>query len=110
MSSIIRGNDGFDSAGGNAVKAHVTFSGTTMTIESHFNVASLVDRGVGLYTVNLTTPIVDASYAVTGTSGGATWASTDHATVTKTTSQFGVTCRSTAALIDSGYISVVVIR
>lgn len=65
MPSVIRGSDGFDSAGGNAVKAWVNFNGTgTVAIRASFNVSSITDNGVGDYTVNFTTALADANYAV----------------------------------------------
>jgi hypothetical protein len=47
-------------------KAWVNFNGTgTVTIRAALNVSSLTDNGVGDYTVNFTTAIVDANYATT---------------------------------------------
>jgi hypothetical protein len=64
MASTIRGNDNFDTAGGNAVKAWVNFNGTgTVAIRASYNVSSITDGGVGLYTVNFTTAMPDANYA-----------------------------------------------
>lgn len=52
------------------VKAWVNFSGTgTVTIRASFNVSSVTDNGVGDYTVNFTTPLADANYAITGSCG-----------------------------------------
>lgn len=63
MASIIRGNDNFDSAGGNAVKAWVNFNGTgTVAIRSQYNVSSITDIGAGKYTVNFITAMPDANY------------------------------------------------
>lgn len=70
MPSYIRGNDNFDTAGGNAVKAWVNFNGTgTVAIRASYNVTSITDNGTGDYTVNFTTAMPDANYAsaVTGT-------------------------------------------
>ena len=68
---------GADQASGLA-KAWVNFNGTFATspftianngIRASFNVSSIVDNGIGDYTVTFTTPMVDANYAVnvTGT-------------------------------------------
>lgn len=66
MPSYIRGSDNFDSTGGNAVKAWVNFNGTgTVAIRASFNVSSITDNGTGDYTVNFTTAMTDAHYAVT---------------------------------------------
>ena len=46
-------------------KAWVNFNGTgTVAIRASFNVSSITDNGTGDYTVNLTTALVDANYAV----------------------------------------------
>ena len=66
MASIIRGSDNFDTAGGNAVKAWVNFNGTgTVAIRASYNVSSITDNGTGDYTVNFTTAMPDANYAIT---------------------------------------------
>ena len=48
-----------------ACRAWVNFNGTnTVAIRASGNVSSITDDGVGLYTVNLTTPMPDAGYCV----------------------------------------------
>ena len=50
-----------------AAKAWVNFNGTnTVAIRAQFNVSSITDNGTGDYTVNFTTALADANYAVTG--------------------------------------------
>jgi hypothetical protein len=45
-------------------KAFVNFNGTgTVAIRASFNVSSITDNGVGDYTVNFTTALVDANYS-----------------------------------------------
>jgi hypothetical protein len=52
-------------------RAWVNFNGTgTVAIRASGNVTSITDGGVGTYTVNLTTAMPDANYAVTGTRVG----------------------------------------
>jgi len=52
-----------------ACRAWVNFNGTgTVAIRASGNVSSITDNGVGDYTVNFTTAMVDANYAVAGTS------------------------------------------
>ena len=47
-------------------KAWVNFNGTgTVAIRRAFNVSSVTDNGTGDYTVNFTTAMADANYAVT---------------------------------------------
>jgi hypothetical protein len=49
-------------------KAWVNFNGTsTVAIRGSYNVSSITDNGVGDYTVNFTTALVDANYAVSTT-------------------------------------------
>lgn len=48
-----------------SAKAWVNFNGTgTVAIRAAFNVASITDNGVGLYTVNFTNAMTDANYSV----------------------------------------------
>jgi hypothetical protein len=52
-------------------KAWVNFNGTgTVAIRASGNVSSITDRGTGQYTVNFTTAMPDANYAVNATLGG----------------------------------------
>jgi len=49
-------------------RAWVNFNGTgTVAIRASGNVTSITDNGTGDYTVNFTTAMTDANYAVTGT-------------------------------------------
>ena len=46
-------------------KAWVNFNGTgTVAIRDDFNVSSITDNGTGLYSVNFTTAMANANYAV----------------------------------------------
>jgi hypothetical protein len=54
--------------GGMLCRAWVNFNGTgTVAIRASYNVSSITDNGTGDYTLNFTTAMVDANYAVTGT-------------------------------------------
>ena len=47
-----------------ACRAWVNFNGTgTVAIRASGNVSSITDNGVGCYTVNFTTPMVDGNYS-----------------------------------------------
>jgi hypothetical protein len=69
-----------DSAGtqiGTFCRAWVNFNGTTnvggfCTIRASFNVTTVADNGTGDYTINFTTAMPDANYAVVGTAQGST--------------------------------------
>ena len=51
-----------------AAKAWVNFNGTgTVAIRASFNVTSITDNGTGDYTVNFTSALPDANYAVNAT-------------------------------------------
>ena len=77
MPSTIRGSDNFDTAGGNAVKAWVNFNGTgTPAIRAAYNVTSITDNGTGDYTLNFTTALPDANYAVAGSLTRSGWPQT----------------------------------
>lgn len=73
MTTILRGSDNFDTAGGNAVKAWVNFNGVgTVAIWAAFNISSITDNGVGDYTINFTNAFNNSNYAVIGTVGAIT--------------------------------------
>jgi len=58
--------------GGQLCKAWVNFNGTsTVAIRASYNVSSITDNGATDYTVNFTTAMADANYAVAATAGGA---------------------------------------
>ena len=51
-------------------RAWVNFNGTgTVAIRASGNVSSITDNGTGDYTVNFTTAMPDANYAISGMSG-----------------------------------------
>lgn len=55
-----------------ACRAWVNFNGTgTVAIRASGNVSSITDNGTGDYTVNFTTAMPDANYAVVASSGDA---------------------------------------
>ena len=61
-------NDGNSVQIGTLCRAWVNFNGTgTVAIRASFNVSSITDNGTGDYTVNFTTALADANYAVVGT-------------------------------------------
>jgi hypothetical protein len=91
-------------------KAWVSFNGTgTVAINSSRNVSSITDGGVGIFTVNFTTAMADANYAVLfgGNVGGSI--RTDPAD--KTTTGVKVSTYSAApALADYTHVCVAVMR
>lgn len=101
-------------------RAYVNFNGSgTVSIRSSGNVSSITDNGVGIYTVNFTTAMSDANYAVsvTGTrpsgGGGATGAvfSTSYTATPTTMTETSVrVCFGGNTDNDMGVASVVIFR
>lgn len=79
MAMTISGSNGVtypdgtvQASGSQACKAWVNFNGTgTVAIRAAYNVSSITDLGTGSYTVNFTTALQDANYAVVGAVGPA---------------------------------------
>jgi len=88
-----------------AANAWVNFDGTgTVAIRDQFNVSSITDVGVGVWTVNYTTALADTNYAVLGSGVGSASmnivgidSTATGPPVTKTTSAVGIRCRNDAA-------------
>ena len=71
MSSVVRGDDNFDSSnpigsGNFAAKAWINQTNGT-TINASANISSLVDQGTGRYLANLTNSVASANAVVFGT-------------------------------------------
>jgi len=76
----------------NGVKAWVNFNGTgTVAIRSSYNVSSITDNSAGNYTVNFTTALADANYAVSGFAAEAIF------TVAITVGNFGTLTQTASA-------------
>lgn len=99
-----------------ACRAWVNFKGTgTVAIRASGNVSSITDNGVGDYTVNFTTAMQDANYALTGLAAvsGSTGTVIDGSNAfTRTTSSFRIftTNGGELANADGEYVNVLVIR
>ena len=98
-------------------RAWVNFNGTgTVAIRASGNVSSITDNGVGDYTINFTTAISDANYAMSGTSSNANSASgsrilmqsdgTHTTTACRVLTLYGANNQAT----DDTYVSVVITR
>jgi hypothetical protein len=114
-----------DSAGANTstpaaiaagiAKAWVNFNGTgTVAIRASYNVSSITDNGVGDYTVNFTTALVDANYAVAwsfgGTGGALTGRTYEDATARTALLVRLVTANTAGGLLDAAQVNVSVFR
>lgn len=97
------------------IKAWVNFNGTgTVAIRAQYNVSSITDNGTGDYTVNFTTALADADYAVT-TGGAAAANGNGYLTVHQTTPQAAGSvrvkgCNGANAAADLDYANVAVFR
>lgn len=99
-----------------AAKAWVNFNGTgTVAIRAAFNVTSITDVGVGVYTVNFTTPMQDVNYAaaLAGSSNSTTVMTTyENAFSGRTTSSIGIATVASisGSTFDSGSVNVTIFR
>jgi hypothetical protein len=98
-------------------RAWVNFNGTgTVAIRASGNVSSITDNGVGDYTVNFTTALADANYAIVGTvrftNGGAvTLGGPTGSTTWQQVNSVGINTISTSgALGDPSYANVAIFR
>ena len=99
-----------------SARAWVNFNGTgTVAIRASGNVSSITDNGTGDYTVNFTTALVDANYALSGMGGNTTTAlvcvSQPQASFAPTTSAVRIqTSYVNASLTDPTTVSVQIFR
>jgi hypothetical protein len=93
-------------------KAWVNFNGTgTVAIRDSFNVSSITDNGTGDYTVNFTTAMPNANYAVTqgasdGVATGTTGAQTFKVQSATTTSVRGWTGWNSVVDVSNVYVAI----
>jgi hypothetical protein len=115
--STLRVNNISDFSGGSSnlnipgtAKAWVNFNGTgTVAIRASLNVSSITDNGTGDYTVNFTTAMVDANYAVVALCQGGN-GNTAQYDGTSTTSATGVLTRVGTTSTDSSDVMVAIFR
>lgn len=101
----------------NPVKAWVSFNGTgTVAILASDNVTSITDNGTGLYTINFTTALTDANYAVAGSALNVNSLSVQvHGTYNvapsvKTTSAVQINTSQSTTLYDCAFVSAIIVR
>jgi hypothetical protein len=111
-SANLQFNSGYGSvATAYACRAWVNFNGTgTVAIRASGNVSSITDGGVGIYTVNFTTAMPDANYAVTGAVGIGFNGGESLNPVTLTTSSVQVDTTINAAKVDRANVNVAIFR
>jgi hypothetical protein len=100
-----------------ACRAWVNFNGTgTVAIRASGNVSSITDNGTGRYTINLTTSMTDANYAIVGAarsehSGGFPNTVLSHDNnQTQTTTSCLVQLREGSFATDSEFVYVAIFR
>ena len=95
-----------------ACRAWVNFNGTgTVAIRASGNVSSITDNGPGDYTINFTTAMPDANFAVLGTPGAATGADWTCFATTYTTSSVRVVIRNgTNTAVDAEFVNIAIFR
>jgi hypothetical protein len=113
---LLQFNSGYGSvATAYGCRAWVNFDGTgTPSIRASGNVTSITDNGTGDYTVNFTTAMPDANYAIAMTTGGTTnaYLSRDLSDITaRTTSAFRVsTINTSISVVDPTQVNIAVFR
>lgn len=106
-----------------SAKAWVNFNGTgTVAIRASFNVSSITDNGAGDYTLNFTSALADANYAVAFgglggtlsniTAGLVVIAGASNAANLKTTTQLRIQTGSSnnGTIFDAGDLNVAIFR
>jgi hypothetical protein len=114
------GNLSFNSGYGSAAVAYgcrawVNFNGTgVVAIRASGNVTSITDNGTGYYTVNFTTAMSDANYALTGTaqhaSLGYLTVGSNGGTYLATTSSVRFQTGQGATEYDAAFVQVAILR
>ena len=99
----------------NNVKAWVNFNGTgTVSIRGSANISSITDNGAGNYTLNFTTALADANYAVAGFAAESTFTVgmlvSNFGTLTQTTSAFRFNTTYAGSSLDCTQVHVTIIR
>ena len=117
-SRIVKINNGFGSlAPIYGIRAWMRYRGDTNSLDGSGNVSSVTDNNTGDFTMNFTTAISDANYAVIGEVGyndssinTAITSSGTHQAPTTTTMRFCVGVNYNSSLSDERYISIAIVR
>lgn len=111
-------NSGYGSvATAYGVRAWMRYRGDTNALDGSANVSSVTDHSTGSFSMNFTTAMVDANYAVIGEVGyndtslniGITHSGT-HSAPTTTSMRFSVGVNYNSNLSDERYISIAIVR
>ena len=94
-----------------SAKVWVNFNGTgTIAARDSFNVASLTDSGTGRYSVNFSTALPDANYAVTSLADGDGYMQINNTSVYSSTAIAVASNNMSNAGIDRTFVSVSISR
>lgn len=101
-----------------ACRAWVNFNGNNMAIRASGNVSSITDNGVGNYTINFATAMIDINYSVvlcstslTGTTLPCIYSSTQAGSAAlMTTTQVRVVCNNGSTSFDHDVVTCSVFR
>ena len=115
---IVKVNNGFGSlAPIYGIRAWMRYRGDTNALDGSANVSSVTDNATGDFTMNFTTAMSDANYAVIGEVGyndssinTAITSSGTHQAPTTTTMRFCVGVNYNSSLSDERYISIAIVR
>jgi len=103
-------------------KAFVNFNGTsTVAIRASYNVSSITDNGTGDYTVNFTTALADANYAMTSScnqtmtsDASRAMSCAENTTTARTASLIRILCgfveNANSGVADPSFVSVAIFR
>ena len=109
-------NDGSGAQIGTLCRAWVNFNGTSatpITPRANYNVGSVTKNGTGDYTVNFTTALSDANYAVCGTAGDYTGGTQNRMTVDPkvfATTSIRINVDNSSSTTDQNAVSVAIFR
>jgi hypothetical protein len=111
-SNNLQMNSGYGSnATAYGCRAWVNFNGTgTVAIRASGNVSSVSDNGVGRYTVNFTTAMPDANYAITGMANGDGYVAINNGSAYSTTAVAVYSNDSLNIGVDRSFFSVSIFR
>ena len=94
---------------GQLCRAWVSFTGSTASIRSSFNVSSVTRSSTGAYTVNFTSAFVDANYSVAG-SVTASYGGAAMGTTSITTSSLQISSSYSSGAFDASVVCVACFR
>ena len=97
-----------------SAKAWVNFNGTgTVAIRQSYNVSSITDNGLGIYTINFTNPMPDANYSYVTAEhyyAGGSVTNTGLSAISSSSFQINILTYNFSNWHDSAFVSIAVFR